>query len=315
MAFWFMAFPGTSLCILFLVSIWHLLDLCLLEKEKFARVGRTESVLVQSRSLLGAQFVFLPFDRGRESNHTIGMNAEPKIIHEDKDFLVINKPSGMVVHGVRGKSSDELTLVDWLIARYPELKTVGDDPEERPGIVHRLDKDTSGIMIVPRNQASFEYFKSLFKERNIQKTYRAIVFGVPEKKEGTIDAPIGIQNGTTKRSVRSAKMAKPAVTEYVVVKTVRLSDGGGRENQFSLLSVHPKTGRTHQIRVHLASIGHPVVGDPMYGGKKRIQPVWATRLMLHAASIEFSFIIQCKSYTQFILPYPPQIPRYAIIFS
>jgi 23S rRNA pseudouridine1911/1915/1917 synthase len=201
----------------------------------------------------------------------------------------------MVVHGVRGRSSDEPKLTDWLVARYPELETVGDDPEERPGIVHRLDKDTSGIMIVPRNQRSFDYFKSLFKERNIQKSYLAIVFGAPAKKEGTIDAPIGIQNGTTKRSVRSVKMAKPAVTEY---KTLRIYDSGFKiqekevqgleRSSFSLLSVHPKTGRTHQIRVHLASIGHPVVGDSMYGGRKRVQPPWATRLMLHAASIEFT---------------------------
>jgi len=245
-----------------------------------------------------------------------------------------------MVHGVAGKVSHEPTLVDVLLKKYPEIKTVGDEPGPRlgnsssdsrgsfrlqtenssskdlsgipssevlgfrsksprdiqtpiseagplrPGIVHRLDKDTSGVMVVARNQKSFEYLKSLFKGRDIKKTYVAVVLGVPKEKQGVIDKPIGIRNGTTKRSVVSEKMAKPAVTEYEILKTAQAEDGFGKEHAFALLSVSPKTGRTHQIRVHLTSIGHPIVGDPLYGPKK--QPPWANRLMLHAASIEFS---------------------------
>ncbi len=190
-----------------------------------------------------------------------------EIIYENKDIIVVNKPAGMMVHGVAGKVSAEPTLTDILLKKYPEIKTVGDDPLLRPGIVHRLDKDTSGVMVVARNQKSFDYLKSLFKTRDVHKTYIAVVSGAPKEKQGIIDKSIGIRTGTTKRSVESKKMAKPAVTEYEVLKTVQAEDGHGKESSFALLSVSPKTGRTHQIRVHLTSIGHPIVGDPLYGPK------------------------------------------------
>jgi len=140
-------------------------------------------------------------------------------------------------------------------------------------------------MIVPRSQEYFEYAKALFKNHEVKKIYLAVVAGAPQKKEGTIDAPIGIRNGTMKRSTRSAKMAKSAVTSYKALKTFEAPDARGEPATFSLLEVSPTTGRTHQIRVHLASIGHPIVGDALYGPKR--QPPWAARLMLHARSIEF----------------------------
>lgn len=212
---------------------------------------------------------------------------KPKIIYEDKNFLGVYKPAGMVVHPYRasgGSMMPEKTLVSWLEERYPEIKGVGDDPEVRPGIVHRLDRETSGVMVVARNQRYFEYLKSLFKTGQVKKTYLAVVFGEPNPpaggKKGTIDKPIGIRNGSIKRSIHSEKMKKNAITEYEIKKTFV-----AEEIPFSLLEVHPLTGRTHQIRVHLASIGHPVVGDKLYGGKN--QPQWAKRLMLHACSLEF----------------------------
>ena len=209
----------------------------------------------------------------------------PEIIFENKDFLVINKPAGLMVHGVRVKSSRrvdeeraaEPTLVDWLLARYPAIKNVGDDPALRPGIVHRLDKATSGVMIIAKRQASFERLKKIFQEHRMRKTYLALVYGHPKKEKGIIDAPIGIKSGTLKRSIHSLKMAKPAVTEYSVLKLFK---------DRALLKVSPKTGRTHQIRVHLASIGTPIVGDALYGGKAHKDS--ARRLMLHAAGLEFS---------------------------
>jgi 23S rRNA pseudouridine1911/1915/1917 synthase len=246
---------------------------------------------------------------------------EPKVIYENKDFLVINKPAGLMVHAVKvsdkghgtsDKETPKLTLADWLVERYPEIKTVGDDPGQRPGIVHRLDKDTSGVMLIARNQASFEYLKSLFQKHEIRKTYRAVVWGILKKEVGTIDVPIGILTGSTRRSVHSAKMAKEAVTEYRVISTLHSPlgfgenkiPGGEIRNQkpepLSLLNVFPKTGRTHQIRVHLASIGHPIVGDKLYGRKsdrKRMKnkkgpmphsPLPTPRLMLHALSVAFT---------------------------
>jgi 23S rRNA pseudouridine1911/1915/1917 synthase len=216
---------------------------------------------------------------------------EPAVIFENDDFLVIDKPAGLMVHGVRLSSkrrvdeerAKERTLVDWLIERYPEIRTVGDEPQLRPGIVHRLDKETSGVMLVAKTQTSFEYLKSLFQEHKIKKIYEALVVGIPKKVHGIIDAPIGIKNGTLKRSIHVTKMAKEAVTEYEVIKKYDPSEDS---KSFSLLKVMPRTGRTHQIRVHLASIGHPIVGDRLYGGKN--QPFFANRLMLHASSIEFS---------------------------
>lgn len=217
---------------------------------------------------------------------------EPNVIYEDRDLLVVNKPSGLQVHAARVSGmprGPHATLVDWLVKRYPEIAAVGDDPMLRPGIVHRLDKETSGVMLVARNQKCFEYLKQLFQKHEIRKTYLALVFGEPKRKRGVISAPIGIRSGTMKRSVRSSKMAKPAVTEYRVVKTASMKTvptEASTEQRFSLLEVWPATGRTHQIRVHLASIGHAVVGDRLYGPKK--QPAWVKRLMLHALSLEFT---------------------------
>ncbi|MEK7547145.1 MAG: RluA family pseudouridine synthase [Patescibacteria group bacterium] len=209
--------------------------------------------------------------------------SEPKIIYKDKNFLGIYKPEGMLVHSSAAADSPDgkNTLAGWLIRKFPETAGVGDDPVTRPGIVHRLDRETSGIMIAARNSEYFEYLKNLFKTRQIKKTYLAVVSGKPKEAKGTIDKPIGIKNGSVKRSVHSEKMMKSAETDYTVKKTF-VSEG----KEFSLVEVYPKTGRTHQIRVHLAAIGHPVVGDRLYGGKK--QPDWADRLMLHAYSLEFS---------------------------
>ncbi|HUX35444.1 MAG TPA: RluA family pseudouridine synthase [Candidatus Paceibacterota bacterium] len=225
------------------------------------------------------------------------LNHEPKVIYENKNFIGIYKPAGLLVHPthsfamcgvhpIKKGSEEEPTLVDWLLKNYPEVKNVGDLPAGRqvnlrPGIVHRLDKDTSGVMLVPRNQEYFEYFKELFKTRQIKKTYLALVSGELKEKEGVIDKPIGIKTGSVKRSVHSEKMKKNAVTSYKVKKTFAF---GGEK--VSLLEVFPETGRTHQIRVHLASIGHPILGDKLYGGKKQKEK--AGRLMLHAYSIEFS---------------------------
>jgi len=209
---------------------------------------------------------------------------EPQIIYESENFLAVVKPAGLITHPVKAwaeaTGKHERALTDWLTEKYPELAQVGDDPEWRPGIVHRLDKETSGIMLIPRTQAYFEYLKGLFQNHAVKKTYLALVSGVPKEKEGRIEMPIGIMEKTTKRSVHSEKMAKEAITNYRVKKVFETSQG-----KFSLLEVEPETGRTHQIRIHLKAIDCPVVGDALYGPKN--PSLISDRLMLHAYALEF----------------------------
>lgn len=211
------------------------------------------------------------------------------IIYENKNFLAVNKPAGVLVHHAKisgkGDVEKEPALTDWLLARYPEVGNVGDDPKTRPGIVHRLDKDTSGVLLVAKDQHYFEYLKGLFQENRIKKIYHALVLGVPKEEYGVIEKDISLKAGTTKRTIFSGKLTKNAITEYRVKGKYRTARGS-----FSLLEVMPKTGRTHQIRVHLASIGHPIMGDALYGGKNA--KVWAEylglkRQFLHAFSLQF----------------------------
>lgn len=206
---------------------------------------------------------------------------EIDVIYEDKNFLALNKPAGLLVHGAASRSAGaEPTLVNSVLRSWPEVARVGDNPAKRPGIVHRLDKDTSGIILVAKNQTAFNYLKNLFKKREIKKTYRALVHGRMPESRGVIEKPVSIKPGTVKRTVHAGKLAKEANTEY---KVLQVFDG------FSWIEVIPKTGRTHQIRLHLASIGHPIVGDSLYGRKKdRAVLPDVGRQMLHAYSLEFS---------------------------
>ncbi|MFA4999694.1 MAG: RluA family pseudouridine synthase [Parcubacteria group bacterium] len=208
--------------------------------------------------------------------------TEPVVIYESANYVVVNKPAGVLMHGVKVKGGgirEELTFVDWAMGKYPEIKKVGDDPETRPGIVHRIDKETSGVVIIARNQKYFEYLKSLFDKKRMAKKYIALVYGEVKNDKGVIEKPIGIKSGTIKRTIHGGKMVKNAKTEYKVIK---------RYDGYTLLEAYPKTGRTHQIRVHLASIGHPIVGDCLYGGKKeKRSPLEASRQFLHAAEIQF----------------------------
>ncbi len=203
--------------------------------------------------------------------------TQPKIIYEDKDILVINKPAGLLVHPIKAYPSKD-TLVAWLTKKYPKIKTVGDDPANRPGIVHRLDKETSGAMVVAKTQKAFEFLKKQFQNRHVKKNYLALVWGKFEMRSGIIEKPIGIKSGTLKRTVKideNTKMVKEAKTIYRVKKELGL---------YSLIEVEPLTGRTHQIRVHLASVKHPVVGDRLYS--QRELPPGIKRLFLHAQSLE-----------------------------
>lgn len=205
-----------------------------------------------------------------------------EVLYEDDNFIAVNKPAGILVHPINSKSEEE-TIVDWLRLNRPQVLEVGDNLELRPGIVHRLDRDTSGVLVIAKTQQYFKYLKSLFQERELDKTYLALVHG-RVLKGGVIDKPIGLRNGTIKRTVTSqkAKMIKQAVTKFKVKSYIKVATSKGLED-CTLLEVMPHTGRTHQIRVHLASIGHPIVGDPIYGGKHKDK---GGRLCLHAYSLE-----------------------------
>jgi 23S rRNA pseudouridine1911/1915/1917 synthase len=177
------------------------------------------------------------------------------------------------MHGTSATNDSVDTLAKWLLKNYPEVKGVGDEPELRPGIVHRLDKETSGVLLVAKNQKSFEYLKNQFKNREVKKTYVALVQGIVKNNSGKIDTPI-------KRFTKS----RDAVTEYKIVKKFT---GLPAQAGHTLLEVYPKTGRTHQIRIHLKSIGHPIVCEKIYT-KKPNCPFGLTRHFLHAQSIELN---------------------------
>ncbi len=252
---------------------------------------------------MGAYYLITPlYHNGQKSQQAYnlsrmggimaGMPKNIDIIYENDDFVAINKPAGMLVHRPEnGPKSAQATgvLTDWIKEHYPEAKEVGDEPILRPGIVHRLDKDTSGILLIAKNQRFFEYLKGLFQKHEVKKTYLALVHGRMAGK-GKIDKPIGLISGSVKRSVKAKnmKMVKEAVTEYQVLKTFKRPDPEkeGEFKYYSLLRIFPHTGRTHQIRVHLDSIGHSIAGDELYGRQK--ENLGLERQFLHAESAEFN---------------------------
>ena len=203
---------------------------------------------------------------------TVAEDVPFEVRWEDTHVLVVDKPAGIVVHPGAGRRTG--TLASGLLHRYPELKGIGQ--EGRWGIVHRLDQGTSGLLLVARTAASFEFLTAEMAARRIHRSYLALVHGVPAMPTGTIDAPIGRDpvHPTRKKVVPDGR---PARTHY------RVTEEFGKT---SLLEVDLETGRTHQIRVHLSTIGHPVVGDRSY--TRRPDPVRVKRIFLHAARIVFS---------------------------
>lgn len=204
------------------------------------------------------------------------MPDQIKIIYEDKNILVVDKPAGLEVASEREKS--EPTLVDSLVKKYPSIAKVGPDPA-RPGIVHRLDKNASGMLLVAKTEAAFELLSKQFKERTVKKEYTVLVHGVVTQDEGTIEFPIARANsGRFAALPLGSESGRLAITEYEIVE---------RFKNFTLLKVKIKTGRTHQIRVHLFALGYPVVGDKLYRSKKIKEPI-LPRLFLHASKIIFT---------------------------
>ena len=234
-----------------------------------------------------------------------------KVLYEDKDILAIDKPSGISVHA-DGRSKEK-TIADWFLKNYPKAKDVGEPMRiasasknfsscalpgvpggtlgdknflmlQRSGVVHRLDKETSGILLLAKNQKAYEFLKNQFKNREIKKTYYAVVSGWVKFDHGTINKPIGRSPADFRRHLagRGARgELREAVTEYKVLKRLEVPS-----HKFSLLEVKPKTGRTHQIRVHMKYLNHPVACDSLYD-PKGFCPAGFDRLALHAKFIEF----------------------------
>ncbi len=219
---------------------------------------------------------------------------KPIVLFETPDLLVINKPSGLIVHG--DGRHEEASVVDWIMKNYPELKDVGEEMKiehkgetidiARSGIVHRIDRDTSGCLLIAKNQEAFEFLKAQFQEHTIKKKYVAIVYGWPRDERGIIDQPIGrsssnIRAWTTKSGSRGTR---DAVTRYTVAKKFEYQG-----EKYAVVDLYPQTGRTHQLRVHMSHLGHPIVGDPIYAGK-RVPTIPIKRTALHAERITFKML-------------------------
>jgi 23S rRNA pseudouridine1911/1915/1917 synthase len=249
-----------------------------------------------------------------------------EIIFEDADLAVVNKPAGMMVHAGAGQNEDERnrgTLVNALLFRFKKLSSTGGDL--RPGIVHRLDKDTSGLIVVAKNDRTHAALGEMFSSRQMKKTYVALVQGSVEKDRGTINASVGRDPmNRTRMTTKPQENSRTAVSHYEVVR--RLNNRFGK---FTLVRVRIETGRTHQIRVHMASIGYPVVGDTRYGGSGQLTDQVASqaatskaarrnmapeilklgRNFLHAAELEFTHPITGKL-LQLQAPLPPELEAF-----
>lgn len=221
------------------------------------------------------------------------MNIE--VLFENKNYVIINKPAGLVVH-YDGKTV-EPNVADWVLKNYPQTADVGEplklsngETISRPGIVHRIDRDTSGALVIALNQESFLHLKGMFQSREVQKTYHAFVYGIVKKDDDVIDRPIG-RSRKDFRLWSAQRLARgemrEAITDYRVL--ARSSEAGSNTAQtegVTFIEAKPHTGRTHQIRVHFKAINHPVVCDKLYAPKR--EPLLGfERLALHARTIEF----------------------------
>lgn len=229
----------------------------------------------------------IQMDWREENRETTRPEAIPlDIVYEDPDLLVVNKPVGMVVHPAHGNPSH--TLVNALLFHVQSLSQVGGPV--RPGIVHRLDKDTSGILVVAKSDSSHAFLAGQFKDHRIERQYDAIVRGVVQHDEGDIDEPVGRAFLNRKKVVVRPSGGKPALTFYRVKR---------RFPQATWLEIRPETGRTHQIRVHLAHLGHPVLGDSLYG----VKTPGIDRQALHASKLGFTHP-RTREFVRFEAPLP-----------
>jgi len=226
-----------------------------------------------------------------------GLQAEEiplQVVFENDDLLVINKPAGMVVHPAAGHAGG--TLVNAALAHAPEMEGIGG--EQRPGVVHRLDKDTSGLILMAKNDGAHRRLQDQFRLRQVKKVYLALVDGAPPTPSGRVEAAIGRDPSHRKQmAVVSDLKGRPAVTEYYTLESFA---------KHTLIEAHPHTGRTHQIRLHLAFVGCPIVADTLYGRRHPTLPL--ERHFLHAARLTIRLPGESKERT-FEAPLPPELQQ------
>lgn len=236
-----------------------------------------------------------------------GVGMELPIIYEDDDIVVVNKPSGVMTHP-DGKTT-EATASDWFALHYPNAKEVGETQRlqdgtdiRRPGVVHRLDRDTSGVLVFAKTPEAHTFLKAAFQQHEAKKTYLAFVYGVPKDAKGIISFPIGRSSQDFR--LRSAQPGAKGMLRDAVTRWETISDIGTH----ALLKVMPETGRTHQIRVHLKAIHHPVVGDPLYAPNKKAD-LGFKRLGLHA----YKLVIPLPNgeHKEFVAPLPEDLAKAA----
>lgn len=241
-----------------------------------------DAAVVQKASFRVAVGSLVSFEIEDEPDWLVGdPEIDLEVVHADDDVLVVNKQAGLIVHPGSGVVSS--TLVHAVLARYPEVLGVGE--AERPGIVHRLDKGTSGLLMVARTQLAYESLVAQLSERTVERRYRALVMGHLETDHGLIDAPLGRSlRDATQRAVIAG--GRPARTHYEVIS--RSYARGDRSLAVTSIYCRLETGRTHQIRAHLSAIGHPVAGDPTYGGLAELDESGTLdRPFLHAERLGF----------------------------
>lgn len=232
---------------------------------------------------------------------------EPKIIYEDEEILVLDKPAGWIVNDAK-TTGETPTVQHWL---EKNIKSpISNNKEYRSGIVHRLDKETSGILLVAKTPESFGELQRQFKERIVKKTYLVLVHGNVKPGEGEVKAPIG-RLGWSKERFGVTLEGREALTKYKKIK-----DYQNVGQLFSLLEVYPQTGRTHQIRVHLQYLGYPIVADEFYAGRKtaRDDRTWCPRVFLHAAKISFLHP-HTKKIKELESSLPEELKRVLVIFK
>ena len=233
------------------------------------------------------------------------------IVYEDDALVVINKPAGVIVNRADTVKTD--TVQDWAEVKLGITPTVGqswgDAFESRAGIAHRIDKETTGILLIGKTPETFAHLQAQFKDRTIKKTYCALVHGNVETPDGVINAPIGRLPWNRER-FGIVPGGKEAVTRYEVVKLLDCVDPDGVHEKITLVQLHPETGRTHQIRVHMKYINHPLLGDYLYAGRKRSRGdrEWATRVMLHAWKLTCLHPVSGKT-LDFEAPMPDDMNR------